>query len=550
MRVKGAPLRLVRSLTASDAFTGLLWRTSTKDFGLDLLASLPPDARAPIDDSARPIAGRAPHTWTDAGLAPPTAHRPTARTLHEACCTGATTPTQLLATVLDALDAGDFGDATHSPYSVVDREAAEQAAAAATARYTRGQPLGPLDGLPVPVKDEQDLAGHPTQGGTSWRTAPAPADAWAVSRLKAAGAVVYAKTRATEWGLNPWGGNAFHAMPRNAWHPGHGAGGSSTGSGVAVALGHAPVALGSDGGGSIRIPAALNGVYGIKPTFVRVGRSRDPWAFGSMSHLGPIGGSVSDLVDFLIATAGVDPEDPSTLFAPDAHVCADAWRAALGRGVRGCRIGVPQALWDTADPAVAGLARNAVDTLVAEGAELVDLTLPYAEAASAADALVIGSETAANLSDDLVAHGPAFGPELAVILRLMGRVSAGQFLDACRVRAGLRRSLAAVFRDQVDLIALPTTGTVAPRYPLSETGTDILWPEATEAMTRFAFLANLTGVPAGTVPCGLVDGLPVGLQFVGDAWDEASVLAAMAHCERLELGELGHPNGYVDLLAP
>ncbi|MCA9492149.1 MAG: amidase [Myxococcales bacterium] len=411
---------------------------------------------------------------------------------------------------------------------------------------------GPLRGVPFLLKHMlAELQGTACTMGTRLRAARmASESSHVVKRYQSAGLVFVGRTNTPELGIKGVTDCVLHGVTRNPWDTTRTPGGSSGGAGAAVAARIVPAAHAGDGGGSIRIPAALNGVYGIKPTFVRVGRSRDPWAFGSTSHLGPIGGSVSDLVDFLIATAGVDPEDPSTLFAPDAHVCADAWRAALGRGVRGCRIGVPQALWDTADPAVAGLARNAVDTLVAEGAELVDLTLPYAEAASAADALVIGSETAANLSDDLVAHGPAFGPELAVILRLMGRVSAGQFLDACRVRAGLRRSLAAVFRDQVDLIALPTTGTVAPRYPLSETGTDILWPEATEAMTRFAFLANLTGVPAGTVPCGLVDGLPVGLQFVGDAWDEASVLAAMAHCERLELGELGHPNGYVDLLAP
>ena len=550
LRLTGTSLRLIRHLTAFPPLRAALWAATKGDFRIDALRALPASARLPLDATNHPVAGRAPHTWEDAGHAP-SPHDgegpATVATLHTAYRDAHTTPSEVLSALLNASSTA-LGHTAHSPFVAVDEARARADADASTQRFRDGAPLGPLDGVPVPVKDEVHIRGLPTAGGTAYLTAPATEDAWVVQRLRAAGAIVFAKTACTEWGMNPVGINAHTPMPRNPWKPDHAAGGSSTGSAVAVAMGLAPVALGSDGGGSIRIPAALCGVFGLKPTWVRIGRTGDTWGPGTMPHLGPLGASPADLVSFLTATAGVDPHDPATRMAPDAHDVAAAWRAALGRGVRGARIGVDDALWADVDPDVARIAMAAVDALVADGAVKVSVSLPLAAHAPGIGALTIASESSANLSDDFAAHGTAFGDELALILRIMGALPARDLLGAARTRAALRRQVASCFASDVDLLALPSTATTAPRYPRTEHLQDVLWTSATSAMTRTAFLGNLTGLPAGTAPVGLHQGLPVGLQLIGDAWDEASVLAGLAQVERIGLSAIGAPQGRYSIL--
>lgn len=546
MRLKHPWIGVVRRLVAVGPVRDLVFRAAGKDFGLDLLAALPADARSVLDDTMRPRAGRPAHAWEDAGLGAPTPPAGSAADLTDRYAAGTLDPVAVLERVRGRLMGDDFGCSVHNPAITLCLEGATRAAEASAARWRDGAPRGPLDGVPVVVKDEVDIAGLPTWGGTAYRSTPAARDAWVIQRLRGAGAVIVGKSHATEWGLNPWGGNVHRDLPRNTRSSDHGAGGSSTGTGVAVSLGFVPVGLGSDGGGSIRIPAALNGVFGLKPSFVRIGRTGNPWGPGSMSHLGPLGRSPEDLVRFLGATAGVDPDDPTTLQAPDGHQVADAWRAALGRGVKGARIGIVEAAWADADPAVASAARDALKALEADGAELVDVVLPIEAATAAVGALTISAESMAHLSDDRAEHGDAYGDELALILSLMEGLSARELLSAHRTRGALRRQVARLFAEDVDLLAFPTTATTAPRYPLSDAGTDILDPAATAAMTRFAFLANLTGIPAGTAPCGLIEGLPTGVQFVGDAWDEASVLAALAHGARQGWTELPAAPGALD----
>ncbi len=547
LRLEGLALQALRVLTSVPPVRAAVWTAAAGDFRIPELGRLPASCRLPLDDIPAPLAGRAPHAWADAGLGVPTPRRTTCTALTERYATGALSPVEVVARVLEAHEAGPYGRAARSPFIAVAAEEARAAALASASRWAAGRALGPLDGVPVPVKDELDVAGLPSRGGTRYREAPRAVDAWAVARLRAVGAIVVGKTHATEWGLNPWGANAHRELPRNVWDADRGAGGSSTGSGVAVALGWAPCAVGSDGGGSIRIPSALNGVIGLKPSFLRVGRTGDDWGVGStVAHLGPIAGSTADAVALLVALSGVDPNDAATTFAPDGHDVAAPWAAAIGRGVRGARIGVLRSAWADADPAVAREAEAALDALVAEGAVRVDLELPEEPLVGAIGSLLIASESAANLADDLAAHGPDFGDELAFILQIMRSVGAQELLAAARVRAWLRRKVAGWFAHDIDLLAFPTTATVAPAHP-RDVRHDVFDAGATAAMTRFAFLANLLGLPAGTVPCGRVGGLPVGLQLVGDAWDEASVIAGLAHGERQGWSDVGLPEGYLEL---
>ncbi|MBI3185334.1 MAG: amidase [Myxococcales bacterium] len=543
MRMAGALLAVARWMANRPFTRSILWSLASKDFRIAELLALSADHRLPLDDLPRPVQGAPPRRWGEGELGVPTCRRCSGRMLRAAYASKSTSPSSVLESVLLRVGKGDFGDSTHSPFAVLDEERARAAAAASSARWKEGRPLGPLDGVVVAVKDEFDFQGLPTRGGCLYLDQPAPADAFLTRRLREEGAVLLGKTHATEWGLNPLGYSQHFDFPRNVYHSDRGAGGSSTGSAVAVGLGLCSLAVGSDGGGSIRIPSTLNGVFGLKPTFIRVGRTGDTWGSSTMAHIGPIGQSVEDLVDFLEVAAGVDPQDPSTLLAPDYPGVAGEWRRALGRGIRGARIGVLAKEMAEATSPIASACQEALRELEKDGATLVDVSVPLAEHAPGVGALIISSEATANISDEMVAHGPRVGDELGVVFGLMKNLGARDFLLASRTRAALRRQAAAALAP-VDLLALPATARQAPPYGLSEGRRGIFAPGWIAAMTRFAFLANLTGLPAGIAPVGMNDGLPLALQLIGDAWDEASVIAAMAHLERLGLCEIQRPKGW------
>lgn len=536
-------MALLRSAMRMDPIAEMVWRIASADFDLAGLRGLPASARGMVEVAPVPRAVRGPHSWADQRLgAPADQSRRSGAALTEAFREGRTTPTAVLEAVLQAhADAG-----SRSPLVAVDEERARDNARASTERYARGEPLGPLDGLIVPIKDHLHMKGLPTRGGTRLRDTPQDTDALPVQRLEQAGAVMIGKTHATEFGLNPYGVLEHQVGPRNPYDPNRGPGGSSTGAGVSVSLGWATTTLGSDGGGSIRVPSCLTGVFGFKPTYSRVGNTGNDWAASSVSHLGPIGHTVPDLVELFALLAQPDPGDARSFWAPDKGEPAP-WRQALGRGVKGARIGLLRSDWQDADPRIVAHMETALSALEAEGAELVEVELPLARVVNALGAVVIGSETAANMSDIFEEYGPLIGHELAIFVQLMRRIKANDFLMAQRTRTALRDQAAALFGD-IDLLALPTTATVAPVYREDEDLTAVLDTAATSAMTRFNFLGNLTGLPAGTIPVGLVDGLPVGLQLIGDAWDEASVFAAMAHTQRLGISEaVPRPPAWLDL---
>lgn len=546
-RLTGRRLAAVRAL-AETPLVHALRAQALRDYGVGALLALPADTRYVVEVVPYPVRGAAPRRFGEGNLPRPATDAVTVEKLHAAYVSGVTTPRAVVDRIAARLGSKRFGHAVHSPFVALDLDRARADADTATARYAAGRALGPLDGVPVPVKDHVHVAGLSTRGGTAYVDHVAPEDGFAVRVLRGQGALVFGKTHTTEWGMTPTGQNPHFDMPRNVWAPGLCGGGSSTGAAAAVALGLAPVALGSDGGGSIRVPSALQGVYGLKPTWVRVGRTGDIYGESSVAHVGPIGASTGDLVEWLAPFATTpDLDDPVHGWQPDRDTAPTAWRAALGRGVKGCRIGIVRADWEDCDPRLARAAMGAVDALVADGATLVDVNVPLAPLANAIGMLVIGPEVAANLSDDLAVHGKAMSDDLRLVLRLLMTMSSQEVAAAARTRAMLRRQLAAGIAG-VDVIVMPTVAVATPRYPLAEDGVAISDADAVRGLCRYAFLGNLTGLPAGTVPVGLVDGLPAGLQILGDAWDEASVLAVMAHVERLGVGKLPRAPGWEGLL--
>jgi len=297
---------------------------------------------------------------------------------------------------------------------------------------------------------------------------------------------------------------------------------------VAVAVGLVPCAIGADGGGSIRIPAALCGVYGLKPSYGRVSRAGDGFS-GSVNHDGPIAASTLDLALFLDAMHGPDAADPASLHAPAPRF---PFAEAVQRSVRGLSIGVDEREWRDADPAIVRACEQALKGLVAQGAELVDITLATARHATAIGALTLAAEAYACIAHEFERHMDAYGSDVQAFMHIASVLDAKEYLWAQALRERLRGEVAKVM-GEVDLLALPTTAKTA--LPVSETDerTGRLDAQGVQAMCRYTFLGNLTGLPAGTSPVGLdPEGLPIGLQLMGDAWDEATVLAGMGELER------------------
>jgi aspartyl-tRNA(Asn)/glutamyl-tRNA(Gln) amidotransferase subunit A len=531
-RINGSALRAVSMLADTRAGQYALRFAFSQQLGIDELATLPEADRAPMPADARPVAGRPPRGGDTTRLDPPAPPMswPRSGAAHQARYrTGQVTPRQVAETALrDARAiAARLGGA---PICMYDDEVALRAADESTARWKAGKPLGPLDGVMMVVKEQTAMTGLPVRAGTAFlHLEPAAADATCVARLRAAGAILLGSSPMTEYGMSPLGLNPQRAMPRNPHREGRVAGGSSTGSGVAVAVGLCPVAVANDGGGSIRIPSSLSGVFGIKPTFGRISRAGDTYR-GTMATMGPIGSSTTDLASFLDVCAGPDEMDSTTTWAP-ARVPGE-FSAALGRGAKGLRIGVYDAAFADSQPAVAQSCRAALSLLERAGAVLVPVALPLGRFSPAIGYLTIGLEALAAMQVARRKHKELIGRDFYTSMATLDAFGATDYIDAQCLRARLREQTAALFRD-VDLLALPATATTAPAFTEEDARGGLLDAAALHGVCRTNMLGNLTGLPGASVPVGRdADSLPIGLQLMGDAWDEASILAAAAQLER------------------
>jgi aspartyl-tRNA(Asn)/glutamyl-tRNA(Gln) amidotransferase subunit A len=531
-RLSGAPLKNLARLARTRIGGLALQRILRSDLGVDLLEALPDAMRSdvPLDTRAHP--GRSPREHASQDLPwPATGWAPSSATLTNAYREGRLSPRDVIARAL--AEARRLAAQTPSVGPILDYadESALAEAAESEKRWREGRPIGPFDGVPWAVKEQTAVRGLPRKGGTSFLDPKGqPRDGTSVARMRAAGVITIGTTPMTEFGMTPNGANSKRAMPRNPHGTDRLAGGSSTGSGVAVATGLVPFALGADGGGSIRIPSAINGVFGIKPTWGRVSRSGDI-SGGTVAHVGPLACSTVDLARALEVMSGHDPDDPQTFAAPGR--AAGSFVAALGRGVRGLVIGVPESEWADASDPVQRAGRAALAELEKEGATLVPIRLDLAKHASAIGVVVIACEARAGLRKEWREHADDMGDDLQVSFAALDAFTAVEYLETCRLRTGLRREMARTFRD-VDLVALPSTVAAAAKVSDTDMRTGFLDTKIIDGLCRFMFLGNLTGLPAASAPVGCdAAGLPVGLQLVGDAWDEATVLAATAHLERI-----------------
>lgn len=545
-RISGKTLRALAKASRSGPVKALLARIARNELGVGELQAIEAEMRSTLPLHAKPLRARASHDRASQNLALPThaGERATSSALVSAFLAGKATPSEVATRAIAA--SHRFAKLTPSinPMLALDETNALVAAKAADDRYRQGKPLGPLDGVPVTVKEQFDLRGFPTMSGTNYLSkTPKSDDATAVARLRAAGAVILGHTMMTEFGMSPIGYNPHRVMPRNPHHHSCTAGGSSTGAAVSVATGMVPLALGADGGGSIRTPSSLCGIFGIKPTFGRVSRRGDSF-LGTMNHDGPLGLSSADLAQFLDIASGEDPQDDLTLGQSPPRAME-----SLGRGVTGLRIGIDEVEMGAADDVVAKACRAALAALEKEGAILVPVRSELVRHAASIGYQTIAIEGFAELLEVRKHHFDSFGPDLQIVAATSAGLDSDSYVDAQRLRATLRREMAEILRN-VDVLALPTLVRTAPRVSDDDMVSGFIDPAVLAGLCRFAFLANVTGLPAGTAPVGTdSDGLPIGLQIVGDAWDEACVLQVLSHLERASIATAPTPRTMVSLLS-
>ncbi|MFG3254828.1 amidase [Streptomyces sp. NPDC048172] len=420
-------------------------------------------------------------------------------------------------------------------YVTVVADAAREAAARAEREIAAGGHRGPLHGVPMALKDLIDVAGLPTTASSRVREGHrAERDATVAARLSEAGAVLLGKTHTHEFAFG-----LTTPQTRNAWAADRVAGGSSGGSAVAVASGTATFALGTDTGGSVRVPAALNGVVGLKPTYGLVSRHGVTPLSRSLDHVGVLARTAEDAGLVLGALAGYDPADPASL--PGASF---ALPGGAPGDLRGLRVGVPRTYYfDRVAPEVEEAVRRAIDELRELGARLVDVDIPMAGRVREAQFGLLVPEAVAYHEETLRTSADLYTPEVRALLEGGGQVLAGDYLRAQRTRERMREEWARLF-GTVDLVAAPTVTGTAARGDQEA----VRWPDGTEesvsdTYVRLSAPANLAGVPSLSLPVGLDGaGLPVGMQLIGAPLAEATVLRAARAYETTRETVVGPPS--------
>jgi aspartyl-tRNA(Asn)/glutamyl-tRNA(Gln) amidotransferase subunit A len=458
---------------------------------------------------------------------------------------GETTATALLESVLEV---AHQTEAVLHGYLTIDREAAQEAASQADADLGSGRDLGPLHGMPIALKDNMCTRGVETTASSQILSGYLPPyDATVASRLRAAGAVIVGKTNLDEFAMGSSTENSAFGPTFNPWDPGRVPGGSSGGSAAVVAVGSALGALGSDTGGSIRQPASLCGIVGLKPTYGTVSRYGLIAFASSLDQIGPLARTVEDAALILEAIWGHDPRDATSYPGEYPEI-----RAELGAGVTGLRIGVVRELaGEGYEPDVEEQVAAMVERLASAGAEVIPVSLPSFEIALSAYYLIAPAEASANLARfDGVRYGlrvpgdtteammartraEGFGPEVTRRI-LLGTyaLSAGYYEafygQAQKVRAAIRRDLAQAYRE-VDTLVSPTSPTVA-----FEAGARVADPLAMYLSDICTIPSNLAGDPALSVPIALDrQGLPIGFQVMAPALGERTMFRVAAEVERL-----------------
>ena len=417
--------------------------------------------------------------------------------------------------------------------TVTGKQAKEQALEA-DRELAAGVDRGPLHGIPIALKDLFLTRGvRTTAGSRLYENFVPDYDATVVERLRAAGAVILGKLNMHEMAYGITSANPHFGPVRNPWNPEHSPGGSSGGSAAAVAARMVYVAMGSDTGGSIRIPAAFCGTVGLKPTYGRVSRYGALPLGWSLDHMGPLTRTVRDAALVLNAIAGRDPKDPTSSRRPVADYVPEE-----GCSIRGLRVGIPENFYfERVDADVERAVRGAIARAESLGASVRPVQLPDVAALNAVARVVLLAEASA-MAGPALARRELFGGDVLALFDQGRLVPATDYIDAQRLRKIMRRDFHRIW-NEIDCLMTPTTPNVAPKIGDTTVRLGGRDEDVRLATTRLVRGINALGYPALSLPCGISGGgLPIGVQIVGAAFAEATVLRLGA---ALEDGGVGIP---------
>ena len=438
---------------------------------------------------------------------------------------GEISPVELIETTLQAID-------QHEPQlnafiTVFSEESLERARQAET-EIRNGKDLGPLHGMPIALKDIIYVEGTRSTAGSNFFAEESPQfDAALVSKLKDAGAVIIGKTNLHEFAFGVTTENPHFGATANPWDTARVPGGSSGGSAAAVVAGCCAGALGSDTGGSIRIPAAVCGHVGLKPTFGRISVYGVFELAQSLDTVGPMCRYVHDVALMMNILAGYDPHDVHSENQP-----VPDYTEGLDQPIRGRRAGVPkQHFFENLDSEVERVVGDAIKVLEGLGVEIVELDLPSAPAGHEVTLTLLTAEAGQFHQERLAAHREDYGVDVRELLEQGLELSATDYVEAIRVREIAKREFVQAF-DQVDCILSPTAPVPAPLRSTHDLSGGSESNRIRPRLTRNTRLINLLGLPSISVPCGFVQvensdskaGLPVGLQISGPWWSEKTLL--------------------------
>jgi aspartyl-tRNA(Asn)/glutamyl-tRNA(Gln) amidotransferase subunit A len=412
-------------------------------------------------------------------------------------------------------------------FLTVTEEAALDAARTADAELVRGTDRGPLHGIPVALKDVFETRGVRTTCGSRLFENHVPdRDAAVVERLATAGAVLVGKTGLHELALGITSNNPHFGAIRNPWDPSRVPGGSSGGSGAAVASGMVFMATGSDTGGSIRIPASFCGTVGLKPTYGRVSRYGVMPLDFSLDHMGPLTRSVRDSAVVMNAIAGFDPRDDTS--SPRLTTEYDPGEAP---SIQGLRVGLPENFYfERLDADVDGAVRAMARTAESLGAAVTPVRVPDMEAINTVARVILHSEASA-LMEPFLDRRDAFGADVLALLNQGRLLPATDYVNAQRLRRVMQTEFAKLWHN-VDCLFTPTTPIGAPRIGEAMVDVGGRIEDVRLTTTRLVRAINLLGLPALSMPCGTAgNGMPAGLQIIGKPFSEATVLRISAALE-------------------
>jgi Asp-tRNA(Asn)/Glu-tRNA(Gln) amidotransferase A subunit family amidase len=456
---------------------------------------------------------------------------------------GERSPEDVVEAAIAAVRLADQQEQPLGAFVVLDEADVRRQAVESARRIEQGQARSLLDGVPVAIKDEFDVEGFATTAGTTFRgMKDATADAAVVERLREAGAIIFGKTAMHEIGFGGTGINPKHITARNPHDLSCAPGGSSSGSAAAVAARLCPIALGSDAGGSIRIPAAFCGIYGLKPTYGRIPTTGGALLAWSLDHLGPLAASVDDLAIFYDLTAGAHPTDEHTHDQPDPELIGEL----AATDIEDLRIAWTPAMGEDALSDVKYSFLNALDALRRKGASVEECEIAHIDQAQRVGYVTMAAEAAATQRDWLPEHRADYNWDTRLLLAIGERISTQEYLHAQRVRTLVCREFAKVFEDH-DFFVTPTTGMVAPEVSDAAMETGEVNSRINAYVSRYTFLGNISGYPAVSIPCGVdSQGLPIGLMIYAAPWREKELLNAAAAIDSV-VGGAGPPSLFFEV---